>query len=174
MGVDKLVQSWKGERLVDGAAGVLRSRCGELLALGREYDLKGFHCVPDQSKDHGPFQAVLDGLAKMMGTHAFVLSGDFKHPSVELAAELQSISEMYPEEVVLFQRGDQLEPLFGVYPKTQLPELQELALGGVDSFQVALRSPTVRVLARPLVDKMWPLLNDANTPEELSHPLELA
>ncbi|MCH2112956.1 MAG: NTP transferase domain-containing protein, partial [Planctomycetes bacterium] len=124
MGVDKLVQPWEGERLVDGAAGVLRSHCEELLALGREYDLQGFHCVPDRMEDQGPFQAVLDGLVRMMGTHALVLSGDFKHPSVELATEIQSISERHPEEVVLFQRGDQLEPLFGVYPKTQLPALQ--------------------------------------------------
>ena len=171
MGQDKLALPWRGQRLIDGPATLLGGFCSELIALGRDYQLPGFMCLPDEGVAQGPFLAFLRGLEAMKGTHAILLAGDLKQPSLGIMEALQEQAVQSPHQVIGLKRGGHWEPLCSVYPKSQLGALRAQAEKGVTSFQKALGSSGVSVQSWDLTDKMWSRLDGANTPTDLVPPI---
>ena len=170
MGTDKAQLVINGTPLIAGLTDLMASFFNELIivtASGREYRLPGTREVSDIFPDSGPLGGIQAGLSVSGAPCAFVTACDMPFFSPELARILLDQPEKYDAVVPLDRNRPQ--PLYAVYNRRILPNLEEYISNGGRKVREFLDRLSVRYLSdstvRRVADPGRVFLN-VNTPEE--------
>jgi len=169
MGCDKGLLPYKGKLLVEYAIDLLKPYCAEILisSNNNEYKQFGFRLVADIYKKKGPLGGIHAALIASKTKHSVFLSCDMPHLNSEAVEQL--IRKSDPNALGCIPKyGDKLEPMFGIYSKQLLPEIEErLQYERLKMKSLILEQPIKYVDFQKLTQKYENLFSNINHPNDL-------
>ena len=126
-GRDKAMLAINGVRLIDLALEKCGTLFSEVLVVGRSpegFGVPGARAVPDIYPNAGPLGGIHAGLRASSNQTCFVTACDMPNLSLPTVKKLLEASEDY--DVALLKTGGEMQPLFAVYKKSLLPEIERL------------------------------------------------
>ena len=126
-GQDKAMLAINGVRLID----LVVEKCGplfsEILVAGRNpenFDVPGVRAVPDLYPNAGPLGGIHAGLRASSNETCFVTACDMPNLNLPTVKKLLEAAADY--DVALLKTGEDVQPLFAVYKKSLLPDVERL------------------------------------------------
>ncbi|MEN8222324.1 MAG: molybdenum cofactor guanylyltransferase [Acidobacteriota bacterium] len=132
MSIDKKYLKIEGSFLLDRViSNVSKLFANVLISISDDvnYKHKNIKIVRDTFIGRGPLAGILSGLKNSSSERNFIIAGDIPEISIDLISELYSYAEKY-EIVVPRSSEKKLEPLYGFYNKSIIPNLEESLLTG--------------------------------------------
>jgi Molybdopterin-guanine dinucleotide biosynthesis protein A len=125
MGFDKALMTIDGVPMIKRAASALSIVFNDIIICGREYDLqdlKNAVCVPDIYPGIGPIGGIYTGLYNSRDDINFIMACDI--PNVDIEVVKYMIYRLNNRHCAIMVFHGYMEPLFGVYRKSILPQLK--------------------------------------------------
>lgn len=162
-GADKGLQAWQGQPMIAWLHALVRPLTDDLiLSCNRNQDLYApyaDHLVSDAEADFpGPLAGIRAGLRQARHSQVLILPCDA--PLLDLAI-LQALLAAAGERPVVVRQAQQWQPLFSLWPRALLNELERAWGEGQRSPLSFLRSTNARTLDFAADD---PRLSNLNTP----------
>lgn len=132
----------------------------------------GIKVIPDSDRFpgiRGPIKGIFSGLHGISGGSAFIVACDMPFISPSLVRWMGKCRRLY--DVVVPRKGGYLEPLFGYYGKSALPQIEDAMGNGISSVQDVFPSMNVKVVEESdirLFDPDFESFINLNTPEDLA------
>ena len=153
-GSDKTLLEINGVRIIDTIIEKCRPVFSEILiAGGKRSDLKipGARLVQDIYSDAGPLGGIHAGLTESSNEVCFVTACDM--PNYQLTAVERILASSEGHDVVLIRTGEFVQPLFAVYKKSILPQVEQLLSQNVYSILRLYDGLRVRYIDAPAIEK---------------------
>ncbi len=125
MGSDKALLRIDGVSFLERIRETLHGVIGRVVISAREesgYSVPGTPIIGDVFKNCGPLGGIHAALSAIPTARAFVVSCDL--PLVTPEACRRILTTDAPDDIVIARVGTRLQPLFGLYHKKILPELE--------------------------------------------------
>ena len=125
MGSDKALLTIDGVSFLERIRQTLSGVLGDVVISARDeigYSVPGARVIGDVYKNCGPLAGIHAALLAIPTSRAFIVSCDL--PLVTPEACLRMLTTEAPDDVVVARRESRLQPLFGLYHKKILPELE--------------------------------------------------
>ena len=164
-----------GETVIERELKALGAVFKDILVISNElepYLDLGIKVIPDSDRFpeiRGPIKGIFSGLCGIAGGFAFVVACDM--PFINPALVGWMGKDRGGHDVVVPRKGGFLEPLFGYYAKSALPQIEEAMENGVSSIQDVFPRMNVKVVEESDVRLFDPELEsfvNLNTPEDLA------
>ncbi len=130
-GEDKLLFEVGGKRVIEHVVERLRKVCDRLCVVAKEKDkfafLKGVELLQDLLDKHYALAGLYTALKNMVGEKALVISGDMPLIKPEV---VQFLFERAEAPLTLYSIRGKLYPLFAIYYRAVLEELEEYISSG--------------------------------------------
>lgn len=129
---DKLLYPLGGKKAIEHTLDALRSLCGRLCLVTKDREkfsfLRDVEILEDQLEKQLALAGIHTALKSLRGERALIVAGDMPLVKREVVSLLL---ERSGPPITLFRVGGRLYPLFGVYYREVLPELEAyLSSGG--------------------------------------------
>lgn len=169
MGSDKGLLPYKGKLLVEYAIDTLKLYCNEIIIStnNSEYHKLGYPLVEDIYKGKGPLGGIHAGLMAAKTEFNLFLSCDMPHINPEAMALI--IEQLTPNAYGFIPiYGDKLEPMFGIYSKQLIPEIEKrLQSEKLKMRQLIYEQKLQTIDFLPLIQKHKDLFSNMNSPNDL-------
>ena len=163
------------EAVIEREIRALGSVFKDILVISNEpepYLDLGINVIPDSDRFpgiRGPIKGILSGLYGISGGFAFIVACDMPFISPDLVGWMGKYRELH--DVVVPRKGGFLEPLFGYYGKSALPQIEDAMENGVSSIQDVFPRLNVKVVEETdvkIFDPEFESFINLNTPEDLA------
>lgn len=82
--------------------------------------------IVDLYPDIGPIGGIYSGLIQCKETALFVTACDMPLIGQNIVEQVCEEYQKHPQKITIVKSGERLQPLFGIYPKTVLPLLEQM------------------------------------------------
>ena len=123
-GSDKTSLEINGIKIVEIIVEKCRPLFSEIIIAGTGFNIPGVREVSDIYRDKGPLGGIHAGLSAASNEICFVAACDMPNLHPPLIMKLLELSCGY--DIVIPKTGKYLQPLFAVYKKSALPEIERL------------------------------------------------
>ena len=168
MGQDKALLAAGEQNLLQEKARWLIEHCEAVYISARnqeDYAQAGVPVIPDKQPDCGPLMGLYSGLEEIDSSHCFLIACDIAPPPWELLEILYNARDTHDAVIPRTTRG--LEPLFGLYARKALTQLQVQLDAGARSLHRFLDQ-----IDTHYVDTDAALFKNLNTPEDYAADIQ--
>ena len=168
IGMDKaFLRTVSGQSLVGNAVDILCSRFEEVVVSSNRIESLvpfGLPVVPDEKPGQGPLMGIYSAMRRTSNPYNFVLSVDTPCVNLGFVEKLLGHARVGGYDIVVPGHGGFYEPLFAVYHKRALRQIERLFAEGKNKISCLFSLCTVKVLEEDI--SSWHM--NINTREDYS------
>ena len=172
MGTDKGLIPFRGKTIIEQIIDKLKPLTENIVIISNNPDYKtfGYEVIPDIIKDIGPAGGIHTALTHYTTDLNFIVSCDMPFITTEAAQLIINLPS--DAQIIVPEHEGKIEPLFGLYHKSCLPQWDALIRQGFLKLQEMIACFNLLktdVSGHPLFN--YPLFVNINTPDDLSTAL---
>jgi molybdopterin-guanine dinucleotide biosynthesis protein A len=166
MGVDKGMMVFQGVPMICHVISALKKCVTRIVVLSNnpDYESFGYAVYTDLVKDAGPAGGIMTGLTKTETERNFFVGCDMPFMSPEIIGRI--VSHQTSADVVVPQRGGQIEPLCGMYMRRCLPVFEHMIASGVLSLHDIINECNVHCIELEKCHSTEKVFANVNTTED--------
>ncbi len=171
MSIDKKYLKIEGSFLIDRVISNASDLFENILISTSEYIIsehKNIKIVRDIYMNRGPLAGIFTGLKNSTNENNFIIAADVPEISRELISELYSFTEKY-EIVVPRSDENKLEPLFGFYKRSIIPNLEENLSKGNNKVIEIYEHSLFKIVDMKRSDRLFNLNTESDLSSYLSY-----
>jgi molybdopterin-guanine dinucleotide biosynthesis protein A len=168
---DKALLNVGGKPLIERVLAQLDSYFEDILVCvskGQQFDFLSYKIIEDREQNQGPLMGIMSGMTAAHNEACAVFACDIPDIDLALLERLIKGAENQDIAVPVWPDG-KYEPLFAVYKKTVLPEIQKLLDSGIRTIIPLFDRCKTRKIT--IKDAQW--FKNLNTPEDYQNYLKL-